>query len=200
MIRWILVVKTPSHQVNISLNDSFFPLHLYYKTTFVHLEIHSEKREEGHLQPLLCVLVAALGIICVILVSVIIIQNNRRKSASSEGPSHKKEAGKVTASVSSSQCSEIWTGRRNQELYNTDSAAGEEGRGAHQRQRPAQLDPRSHPPVWLLFSQQTLPTERWEHLTLICSPSPSGDFSDPEFWLMKSFKDPIQCQILTFME
>lgn len=66
----------------------------------MHLVSPSEKKEEGHLQPLLCVLAAALGIVCVILVSVIIMLNNRRKSASSEGPGHKKEAGKVTASVS----------------------------------------------------------------------------------------------------
>lgn len=69
----------------------FFSLHRYCKTPFVHLENPSEKKKEGHLQPLLCVLAAALGIVCVILVSVIIMLNNRRKSASSEGPSHKKQ-------------------------------------------------------------------------------------------------------------
>lgn len=66
----------------------------------MHLENPSEKREGGHLQPLLCVLAAALGIVCVILVSVIVMLSNRSKSASSEGPDHKKEAGNVTASVS----------------------------------------------------------------------------------------------------
>ncbi|XP_003965756.2 CD209 antigen-like protein 2 isoform X1 [Takifugu rubripes] len=44
----------------------------------------SEKREGGHLQPLLCVLAAALGIVCVILVSVIIMLSNRIGAVKSE--------------------------------------------------------------------------------------------------------------------
>lgn len=125
-------------------------------------------------------LAAALGIVCVILVSVIIILSNRRKSAISEGPNRKEEEVKVTVSVVSSalssQRSKIRTGRRNQELYDTVSAAGEEDGGARQRERSPQLDHRSHPPVRHLFGQLALPTERREHLTLICSPSASGDF------------------------
>lgn len=57
------------------------------------LENLLEKKAEVRFQPLLCVLAAALGIVCVILLSVIIILSNRRKSATSGAPNRRKKRG-----------------------------------------------------------------------------------------------------------
>lgn len=153
----------------------------------MHLEKPSEKRAEARLPLLLCVLAAALGLVCVVLVSVVITLSIRRKSASSDGPDRqkKKEAGNVTASVllpvsavKSEQEGEIKNFTRQILLL---------GRKTEELTRDRdQLN-------WTLgvilhydvFSVNAHCPQRGENTS-----RSSGAFTEPQFWPAKPFKDP----------